>query len=211
MEGSNFTIEADQIFTAIGETADLSFIDNNVKIEKWGVPIDEFGRTNVPGVFAGGDAATGEGTVSHAIGSGRKTALAISAYLKDETITEAELNPPSLQNVNPQVVTFEQLNVDYFDSQDPIVVKGSSPDNRKQNFEEIHGTISEKQALYESQRCMSCGFCPECDNCLIFCPDAAVQFNDNPGNKYLIDMKGYCGKCAFQALSITANAASIIT
>jgi serine protein kinase len=29
--------------------------------------------------------------------------------------------------------------------------------------------------------------------------------------KYLIDMKGYCGKCAFQALSITANAASIIT
>ena len=197
VEGSNFTIEADQIFTAIGETADLSFIDNNVKIEKWGVPIDEFGRTNVPGVFAGGDAATGEGTVSHAIGSGRKTALAISAYLKDETITEAELNPPSLQNVNPQVVTFEQLNVDYFDSQDPIVVKGSSPDNRKQNFEEIHGTISEKQALYESQRCMSCGFCPECDNCLIFCPDAAVQFNDNPGNKYLIDMKHCkgCGLC----------------
>lgn len=29
--------------------------------------------------------------------------------------------------------------------------------------------------------------------------------------KYLIEMKNYCGKCAFQALSITANASSIIT
>ncbi len=29
--------------------------------------------------------------------------------------------------------------------------------------------------------------------------------------KYLIDAKGYCGKCAFQALTITANASSIIT
>ena len=28
--------------------------------------------------------------------------------------------------------------------------------------------------------------------------------------KYLIDVKGYCGKCAFQALTITANASSII-
>ncbi len=29
--------------------------------------------------------------------------------------------------------------------------------------------------------------------------------------KYLIETKGYCGKCAFQALSITANASSIVT
>jgi serine protein kinase len=28
--------------------------------------------------------------------------------------------------------------------------------------------------------------------------------------KYLIDTKGYCGKCAFQALTITANASSIV-
>ncbi len=29
--------------------------------------------------------------------------------------------------------------------------------------------------------------------------------------KYLVETKGYCGKCAFQALSITANASSIVT
>ena len=197
IEGSNFTIEADQVFTAIGETADLSFLGGDVQIEKWGVTTDEFGRTNVPGIFAGGDAATGEGTVSHAIGSGRKTALAIEAYLKDETITEAELNPPSLQNVSPQVVTFDQLNIDYFDNREPVPIRGTAPDNRKGNFEEIHGTLSEKQALYESQRCMSCGSCPECDNCLIFCPDAAVKHVENQSSKYLIDMKHCkgCGLC----------------
>ena len=28
--------------------------------------------------------------------------------------------------------------------------------------------------------------------------------------RYLMETKGYCGKCAFQALAITANASSIV-
>ena len=28
--------------------------------------------------------------------------------------------------------------------------------------------------------------------------------------RYLVDVKSYCGKCAFQALTITANASSIV-
>ena len=34
------------------------------------------------------------------------------------------------------------------------------------------------------------------------------RLNDTIG--YLVDVKGYCGKCAFQALTITANASSIV-
>lgn len=40
--------------------------------------------------------------------------------------------------------------------------------------ERMHG-LSEEQARKEGERCMSCGLCFECDNCVIFCPQTAVQ------------------------------------
>ncbi|MFV0515394.1 MAG: NAD(P)-binding protein [Jhaorihella sp.] len=42
------------------------------------------------------------------------------------------------------------------------------------NFEERIIGFSEEQAKREGERCMSCGMCFECDNCVIFCPQDAV-------------------------------------
>ena len=42
------------------------------------------------------------------------------------------------------------------------------------NFEERHMILSEEQAVAESKRCMSCGMCFECNNCVIYCPQIAV-------------------------------------
>lgn len=42
------------------------------------------------------------------------------------------------------------------------------------NFEERIIGFSEAQAQKEGERCMSCGLCFECDNCVIFCPQDAV-------------------------------------
>jgi Pyruvate/2-oxoacid:ferredoxin oxidoreductase delta subunit len=39
--------------------------------------------------------------------------------------------------------------------------------------ERIEG-LSEEEAREEAERCMSCGMCLECDNCVIFCPQVAV-------------------------------------
>jgi len=51
--------------------------------EKWGnLKVDEDGQTTVPGVFAGGDIATGAATVILAMGAGKKAARAIDKYLK---------------------------------------------------------------------------------------------------------------------------------
>lgn len=43
------------------------------------------------------------------------------------------------------------------------------------NFEERLIKLSEEQIKAESKRCMSCGMCFECDNCVIFCPQTAVM------------------------------------
>jgi len=42
------------------------------------------------------------------------------------------------------------------------------------NFEERLMTLSEKDVVAEAKRCMSCGLCFECDNCVIYCPQTAV-------------------------------------
>ena len=42
------------------------------------------------------------------------------------------------------------------------------------HFEERILCLSEEQAQAEADRCMSCGMCFECDNCVIFCPQDAV-------------------------------------
>ena len=42
------------------------------------------------------------------------------------------------------------------------------------DFEERIIALSEEQAVKEAERCMSCGMCIECDNCVIYCPQDAV-------------------------------------
>jgi NADPH-dependent glutamate synthase beta subunit-like oxidoreductase len=42
------------------------------------------------------------------------------------------------------------------------------------NFEERLQPLLEAQAVAEAKRCMSCGQCFECDNCVVYCPQVAV-------------------------------------
>ena len=42
------------------------------------------------------------------------------------------------------------------------------------HFQERMKGLSDEQAKEEAERCMSCGMCFECDNCVIFCPQDAV-------------------------------------
>ena len=47
-------------------------------------------------------------------------------------------------------------------------------DNVLGNFEARLQPLSEKEAQAEGERCMSCGMCFECDNCVVYCPQTAV-------------------------------------
>jgi len=42
------------------------------------------------------------------------------------------------------------------------------------HFEERVEGLSEEETVAEAKRCMSCGMCFECDNCVIYCPQDAV-------------------------------------
>ena len=56
-----------------------------LKMGKWGnIDTDEDGRTSIPGLFAGGDIATGAATVILAMGAGKRAARAIDEYIKSK-------------------------------------------------------------------------------------------------------------------------------
>ncbi len=43
------------------------------------------------------------------------------------------------------------------------------------NFEERLKALTEAEVVNEAKRCMSCGMCFECDNCVMYCPQTAVK------------------------------------
>jgi Pyruvate/2-oxoacid:ferredoxin oxidoreductase delta subunit len=42
------------------------------------------------------------------------------------------------------------------------------------NFQDRLGVLSQEETVAEAKRCMSCGMCFECDNCVVYCPQTAV-------------------------------------
>ena len=76
-------VETDQVILAIGQTSELSFLEGvgiDIKGDLIGVN-EETSETGIPGVFAGGDAASGPGTVVQAVASGKRAASAVDRYL----------------------------------------------------------------------------------------------------------------------------------
>lgn len=66
------------------------------------------------------------------------------------------------------------------------------------NFEERIVALSEEQAKQEGERCMSCGMCFECDNCVIYCPQDAVfrvKKSERTVGRYVDTDYGKCIGC----------------
>jgi glutamate synthase (NADPH/NADH) small chain len=84
IKGSEFIMDVDTVIVAIGRTPNpiLQSTTEGLQTTKGGTIIaDENGKTNIQGVYAGGDIVTGEATVISAMGAGKRAAKAIHEYL----------------------------------------------------------------------------------------------------------------------------------
>ncbi|MCK4281857.1 MAG: FAD-dependent oxidoreductase, partial [Candidatus Lokiarchaeota archaeon] len=77
----------DTIIIAIGTKANPILTNSipELKLNKWGyIETGEHGKTNLEGVYAGGDIVTGSATVISAMGAGKRAAAEIDSYLTEK-------------------------------------------------------------------------------------------------------------------------------
>ena len=188
--GEMETLEADSLVLALGQDVDLSLLDRapGITIENGVVKVGPDMQTGRPGVFAGGDMAPSERTVTVAVGHGKKAAKHIDAWLRGISDISTEKHG---------LASADRLNAWYYEDAPATVRPMLEAARRVKSFEEVAGGLNETNALYEARRCLSCGNCFECDNCYGVCPDNAV-IKLGAGNRFRFDYdfcKG-CGLCA---------------
>lgn len=80
VEGSEFTVDCDEVIVALGTTPNPIIKRSMPSLEttkKGTIVADENGLTNIPRLYVGGDAMTGAATVILAMGAGKRSAQAI--------------------------------------------------------------------------------------------------------------------------------------
>ncbi|GMA39201.1 hypothetical protein GCM10025883_12460 [Mobilicoccus caccae] len=186
-------LAADTVILALGQEADTGFLKSisGLRFDDGVVQVDPATlMSDVPGLFAGGDAVPSERTVTVGVGHGKRAARNIDAYL------EAAPLPPK---TSKPVATFDSLNLWYFGDANRRSQPQLDPESRISAFEEVVGGLSADQAGFEAARCLSCGNCFECDGCLGSCPEDAI-IKLGRGHRYRYDYARCtgCGTCAEQ-------------
>jgi 2-oxoacid:acceptor oxidoreductase delta subunit (pyruvate/2-ketoisovalerate family) len=186
---------------ALGQDVDLSLLDKapGIEIENGVVKVSPNMMTGRPGVFAGGDMAPSERTVTVAVGHGKKAARNIDAWLRGLQLDAAPKHGAA---------GFERLNTWYYEDAPATVRPMLDAARRIDSFTEVQGGLDETSALYEARRCLSCGNCFECDNCYGVCPDNAV-IKLGPGKRFAIDYD-YCKGCGLCAAECPCGAIDMV-
>ena len=207
--GKYETLEADALIMALGQDTDTSFVRklNGIQFKNDGtVEIDHTMMTGHKGVFAGGDMVPSERTVTIAVGHGKKAARYIDGYLKTVDYVKPAKHP---------IIDDDKLHVWYKTIAPQREQEMLAAEERAKNFEEVLGGLSTEQALYEAQRCLSCGNCFECDGCYGSCPEGAV-IKLGKGNRYEYDYNKCTGcavcfeQCPCHAIEMVPEELSVI-
>ncbi len=183
--GSEFTITANTIISAIGQAVDGFCLADESLIDKWGnVKVHPATmQTATPWVFSGGDCVTGPDIAIAAIGAGQRAAMAIDQFVRTGIVS------PSAEPYTCSKGDWRSLPADTFAGVKPAdrsEVPSLEPAKRKSNFKESTTTWDTDTAMTEAMRCLSCG-CTERYGCDLrdYASRYGVQFDRTQAPKPL--------------------------
>lgn len=172
VEGSEKIHEAEQVVVAIGlspATASLEDMelnpDGTIKVDP------ETLQTSIPYLFAGGDGVTGAATLTLAMGQGRRAAHYIDRFLRGEVVQDPEFRDQH-NRVEYETVLGRQESHRLLK---PVLPKELPVEKRVKSLREVELPLEEKEAVYEGSRCLDCGVCSECRQCLSVCPAHCIE------------------------------------
>lgn len=161
IDGSEFVIEVDGIVSAVGQQPEWTCLGSDCActLTEWGT-MDVNKRTlqtDVPDIFAGGDAVTGPKTVVEAIEAGKQSAISIDRYIRGADLDSGRDTERPCIDMKPRINgTLHASRISM-----PII----PPELRINNFDEIKTGFNTEQAENEAERCLKC----ECRICVENC------------------------------------------
>ena len=191
--GTESVLPADTVILAVGQSADVGFLDPGVeRAGPGGVKTDPVTlRTSDPRIWAGGDVAHGPRNLIDAIADGRRAAASIHTALTGEPIPTPA--PPTTTGTHEIRVElrpgFRRLDSDY--DAIPRQQVPATPTDRRVGFGEVETGYDERQAVLEGLRCLRCfdnimlspELCILCGLCVDVCPTNCITIAraDNVG------------------------------
>jgi formate dehydrogenase beta subunit len=157
--GSEFYVDTDIVIPAIGQSVDLSFMEEKDGIEttKWGtVSVDEQTlETSREGVFSAGDCVTGPDVLVRAAGNGKRAADKIDQYLRGLPVSPTE--DDNLENLMTSMKVYDaQEKIGIIGGREKKQLQMLPPKERKWTFEEVEKGFSVPDAMKEADRCLRC-------------------------------------------------------
>ncbi len=170
IEGSEFTIKIDTLIPAIGQESDWACLTDECActLSDWGtLRVDPVTfQSDDPDIFAGGDAVTGAATVVEAIGAGKEAAISIHRFIQGEDLHE---------NRQKSWEGIQDVPTEGCENIPKEKMPHLNPKDRMNNFNEVQLGFSEEQVRKETNRCLACGICSECYQCVDACLAQAVD------------------------------------
>ncbi|NLO89516.1 MAG: FAD-dependent oxidoreductase [Clostridia bacterium] len=181
VEGSQRIIEADTVIIAVGQTADLDFLNSVEGIELSNgrlIRVDEITlETGRSGIFACGDVVSGPKSIVEAVNAGHEAAESIHRYISGKNLKEGRIKQHRVIQVPEGIPIY-----DY----ERHVPQRPEAEVRKEDFREEKYGLTVEEAVAEARRCLNCGNCFICgDDCTIhitggLCP--VIRCNKNSSN-----------------------------
>ncbi|MGD8727922.1 MAG: FAD-dependent oxidoreductase, partial [Gemmatimonadales bacterium] len=187
IEGSEFEIPASAVISAVSQAPDFTGFESLIEGKDW-VKVDQHGATKLDGVWAGGDVVALD-LVTTAVGHGRRAAEAIERRFLGQ-----EFKPDTME-----VIYADKMQLDHYEKQGRKEPAELAVDERFADVEkEVNLGLSQEQVIEESRRCMSCGYCFDCEKCWMYCQDQAIDKPLEKGKLYSFKLQNCtgCSKCA---------------
>ena len=173
------TMKVSAVISAIGQKIDLEGIEGINTGAKSTVLVDEYGRTNVEDVFAGGDLVTGPKFAIDAIAAGKEASISIHRYVHPGQTQDLGRDH---RDYKPLDVATLGINAVGFDNAPRQKAAGAPAKEAKKSFKDLRGTLTEEQIKKEAARCLGCGcvvvdedMCIGCGICTTKCKFDAIH------------------------------------
>ena len=174
VSGSQYEMPVDQLIVAVGQEPALYGLEgvSGLSLSRRGtIEVDPVTyATSREGVFAGGDVQTGPGVAIGAVAAGREAAVSMVRYLDGRDMAQGRKAiskaHPVYRSIPKNLYTQPRARM----PERPVA-------ERRTNFKEVALGYDPETGKGEAARCLNCGYCCECFQCVEACDAGAITID----------------------------------